>query len=202
MNRTPVESRTIRSIGFDRDTRSLEVEFRSGSIYTYADVPESLYLDLLHAESKGRFFTDHIRENFSYRRVGDVDLADVASERTEDELLGDDSSPDQAGHGAEEGGEATAPGDRPSRHSWVVDVLEEDSAAIEVDGRSVTPGPRWLLPANAAEGDVLRVSHHRTGTRSSLVIELERGDTRLAMDRSRRQVEGMADGGGTGDVEL
>src|ERR1700726_3927922 len=48
-----------------------------------------------------------------------------------------------------------------SKHTWVVDVIEESSASIEVDGRSVTPIPVWLLPEGVKEGDGLSVTHDR-----------------------------------------
>ena len=191
MHRLPVESHSLRSVGFDRETRALEIEFDTGAVYEYADVPEGLYDDLLRAESKGHFFTEHIRPHFSFRRVGEVDLADVAEERREDELL---AVPDDVDGPAEAGEDAT-------RHRWVIDVLEDDAAAIEVDGRAVTPVPRWLLPASAVEGDVLRVTHDRGGSRSTLVIELDRSATREMYERSRAQTSRI-ERGDEGDVRL
>ena len=44
-----------------------------------------------------------------------------------------------------------------SKHTWIVDVIEDGSASIEVDGRAVTPIPAWLLPEGVREGDVVRV---------------------------------------------
>jgi DUF3006 family protein len=92
------------------------------------------------------------------------------------------------------------------RHRWVVDVIEEDSAAVEVDGRSVTPVPRWMLPVGARQGDVLAVSHRREDVRSVLTIEIDRAATNAAYSASGEQVaRGRAasagrDGGG--DVKL
>jgi len=67
-------------------------------------------------------------------------------------------------------------------------VLDEDSAAVQVDGRQITPLPRWLLPGDAHEGDVLRVTHSRSAGRSTLSIELDRVATRHAYQRSADQV--------------
>ena len=58
-----------------------------------------------------------------------------------------------------------------SRHQWIVDVIEDGSASIEVDGRTVTPIPQWLLPEGAKEGDVLAVTHDRERGKSVLLIE-------------------------------
>jgi hypothetical protein len=57
------------------------------------------------------------------------------------------------------------------RHHWLVNVLDADTAAIQVDGREVTIIPRWLLPASVQEGDVVVVEHDRSADRSALVIE-------------------------------
>lgn len=78
-----------------------------------------------------------------------------------------------------------------SRHIWIVDALEEDSAAIEVDGRQRTTIPRWILPNAAMQGDVLAVRHDRGAARSILSIELDEEATRLAFEESAGQVETM-----------
>jgi DUF3006 family protein len=60
-----------------------------------------------------------------------------------------------------------------SRHTWVVDVIEDGSASIEVDGRTVTPIPQWMLPEGVKEGDVLSVTHDRKVGKSALLIETD-----------------------------
>jgi hypothetical protein len=89
-----------------------------------------------------------------------------------------------------------------SKHTWIVDVIEDGSASIEVDGRSVTPIPEWLLPEGVKEGDVLAVTHDRKTGRSSLVIENDLEARKEALDRSKKQVskKGRRDPGG--DVTL
>ena len=64
MDRTPVDSTTLASAGYDTAAGLLELEFRSGAIYRYLSVPASLYRDLLAADSKGRFFNRSIRYRF------------------------------------------------------------------------------------------------------------------------------------------
>jgi hypothetical protein len=75
-----------------------------------------------------------------------------------------------------------------SKHTWIVDVIEDGSASIEVDGRSVTPIPEWLLPEGVKEGDVLSVTHDRGEGKSALVIETDPDAKRKALDKSRQQV--------------
>src|SRR5687768_14210374 len=60
-----------------------------------------------------------------------------------------------------------------SKHTWVINVIEDGSASIQIDGRMVTPVPAWMLPESAREGDVLSVSHTRKEDRSALVIEID-----------------------------
>ena len=58
-----------------------------------------------------------------------------------------------------------------STHTWIVDVVEDGAASIEVDGRTVTPIPVWMLPEGAKEGDVFSVTHDRERGKSVLLIE-------------------------------
>jgi len=56
MRRTAVESTTMRSVGYDWAQQILEVEFTSGAVYQYLEVPAAVFDGLMHAESKGRYF--------------------------------------------------------------------------------------------------------------------------------------------------
>ncbi|HEY9227755.1 MAG TPA: DUF3006 domain-containing protein [Gemmatimonadaceae bacterium] len=75
-------------------------------------------------------------------------------------------------------------------HRWVVDVLDETVASVEVDGDRMISFPRWLLPALAREGDVLRVTHDRppNGGRSVLTIEIDAAGTSKALGESSAQI--------------
>jgi hypothetical protein len=71
MDRQPVESSLIRSVGYDLDNSILEVEFvESGRVYEYFDIPLSVYTELMEAESKGTYFNESIRDLYSYQEVG------------------------------------------------------------------------------------------------------------------------------------
>jgi hypothetical protein len=69
MRRYRIDSRAIASVGYDEASRTLELEFPSGAVYDYADVPPEEVLGLLEADSRGRYFDDHIRGPYPYRRV-------------------------------------------------------------------------------------------------------------------------------------
>jgi len=70
MDRTPVSSSNIRSIGYDPQSGVLEVEFTTGDVYQYFNVPEHLYQGLLSAASPGQFLNINIiRYGYRYWKV-------------------------------------------------------------------------------------------------------------------------------------
>lgn len=69
MNRQPVTSSDLRSVGYDAETHTLEIEFHSGDVYQYFNVPESEYSGLMRAASKGSHFHAHIKDRYTYQRV-------------------------------------------------------------------------------------------------------------------------------------
>lgn len=89
-----------------------------------------------------------------------------------------------------------------SKHTWIIDVIEDGSASIEVDGRTVTPIPEWMLPAGAKEGDVLSVSHERKEGKSTLVIENDPEAKKKALERSEKQVSRKSRYDRGGDIQL
>ena len=69
MQRNPVTSSMLASVGYDKDTETLEVEYSSGSVYQYDDVPHDVYEDLMQADSVGRFFRANILDAFPCSRL-------------------------------------------------------------------------------------------------------------------------------------
>ncbi len=68
--RQPVESSSIRSVGYDTINRTLELEFTSGAVYRYHDVPFTVVHRLGTAPSIGRYVSHNIRGCYRYRRTG------------------------------------------------------------------------------------------------------------------------------------
>jgi len=89
-----------------------------------------------------------------------------------------------------------------SKHTWVVDVLEDGSASIEVDGRTVTPIPAWMLPEGVKEGDVLSVTHDRGQGTSTLAIASDPEARKKALDKSAKQVSRKSKNDRGGDIQL
>jgi uncharacterized protein YndB with AHSA1/START domain len=67
MRRTRVQSEAIRSVGHSAAT--LEVEFTTGRVYRYFDVPVRVFEALMSAESHGEYFNRHVRNDFGYAEV-------------------------------------------------------------------------------------------------------------------------------------
>jgi len=63
MNRIPVESANIKSIGHDPALNVMEVEFQNGSLYAYANVGPESYRKIMSHSSIGSAFYYHVRAN-------------------------------------------------------------------------------------------------------------------------------------------
>lgn len=70
MNREPVSSTNVASIGYDEATQTLEVEFVNGSVYQYYNVGNALFEQFMHSSSKGRFLNTYVRPSYPFSRVG------------------------------------------------------------------------------------------------------------------------------------
>jgi hypothetical protein len=84
VEREPVESRLIRSVGYDLLNSILEVELgEPRRVYEFFDVPYSIYLELMEAESKGSYFNEFIREDYAYQEVGGPPSSEKPDDRAE-----------------------------------------------------------------------------------------------------------------------
>lgn len=61
-------STAIRRMNYNALEKVLQVEFTSGAVYDYFDVPQRMYEDFISAPSRGRFFAYHFRDKFAYRK--------------------------------------------------------------------------------------------------------------------------------------
>lgn len=69
MERIRVSSESIRSIGYEAGIQTLEIEFIHGGIYQYYSVPQSIYDQMMTAESKGKYFHIHINRIYPFSRM-------------------------------------------------------------------------------------------------------------------------------------
>lgn len=70
MDRTPVSSSNIASIGYDSNSNTLEVEFHNGGLYEYYDIPQGVYDSFMKAPSHGTYFDVNIKKaGYKYRKL-------------------------------------------------------------------------------------------------------------------------------------
>lgn len=69
MRRQAVSSSNLRSVGYDQSSRTLEIEFHSGGIYQYDNVPHRVFQSLMNASSHGKYFHAYIKDVYPYTRI-------------------------------------------------------------------------------------------------------------------------------------
>ena len=71
MNRIPVQSSNIKSIGYDREKKTLEIEFHKGNrVYQYHDVIPDIFQMVEKGTSVGWLFNKLIKEYYTAVEVG------------------------------------------------------------------------------------------------------------------------------------
>jgi len=71
VDRQPVRSKDLAAVGYDAESRTLEIEFLSGGVYQYFDVPPPVHDGLMKASSHGKFFHAHIRNKYKYTKTNE-----------------------------------------------------------------------------------------------------------------------------------
>jgi hypothetical protein len=66
---TAVQSSDLAAVDFDDWSGTLTIEFHSGGVYEYYNVPYSEYDSLMNASSHGKYFHAYIKNRFSCRRI-------------------------------------------------------------------------------------------------------------------------------------
>jgi hypothetical protein len=86
MERQPVASSLIRSVGFDPVASILEIELIAPNrLYKFYDVPFSVYDELMEAPSKGRYFNEFIRDLYPYDTSHGPPLPEMPDDADEEE---------------------------------------------------------------------------------------------------------------------
>ena len=67
--RIKVKSSNVNTVGYNSLTKTLQVEFKSGSIYEYYEVPEEVYIAFMNAESKGKFGISNIFYKYKFKQI-------------------------------------------------------------------------------------------------------------------------------------
>ncbi|MCA1990479.1 MAG: PIN domain-containing protein [Coleofasciculus sp. S288] len=69
IQRADVKSTYLRTVGYDVLSQILEIEFRTGEVFQYLNVPPTVYTDLMNAPSLGQYFNENIRDVYSSRKL-------------------------------------------------------------------------------------------------------------------------------------
>lgn len=70
MEHRPVRSSTVASVGYDEQSRTLEVAFRNGSLYMYSNVPAHIADGLRSAASVGQYLDKNVKKaGYPFRRL-------------------------------------------------------------------------------------------------------------------------------------
>lgn len=59
----------LATVGYDPVESTLELEFTSGRIYQYGEVPEETYRELMATDSMGQYFLEYIEDHYPYVRI-------------------------------------------------------------------------------------------------------------------------------------
>ena len=65
----PLDSKLLAAAAYIAARRLLYLRFNSGEVYRYFAFPAEQYQHFLDAESQGRYFLAHIRNQFPYERL-------------------------------------------------------------------------------------------------------------------------------------
>jgi hypothetical protein len=76
VERLPLESRAIASAGYDAETRVLELEFSSGRVYRFREVPAGVYEWLLRVPKKGLYVSRSVTSQYAFEDVTDQPTAE------------------------------------------------------------------------------------------------------------------------------
>lgn len=69
-----VKSSNIKNLAYERDLKKVFVEFGNGSIYTYENVKEEDFNNLLKAESVGAFFNKNFKNSYKFSKLENTEL--------------------------------------------------------------------------------------------------------------------------------
>lgn len=69
MERQPVSSSNLLSVGYDPGIETLEIEFKTTGVYQYLNVPQFIWERLMMADSLGKFFNAEIKNAYPCVKV-------------------------------------------------------------------------------------------------------------------------------------
>lgn len=62
-------SSVINHFSYDAISKTLKINFVSGMIYLYKNVPEQVYNSMKTSVSKGKFFNSNIKDKYKFEKI-------------------------------------------------------------------------------------------------------------------------------------
>jgi len=69
MHRTGVAVNGISQVGYEDGSEILEIEFASGKVFQFFNVPPKTFHQLMDSEFKEFYYQNNIHERFPYKRI-------------------------------------------------------------------------------------------------------------------------------------
>ncbi len=69
MKRIKIESDCIISIGYNETSRTLEVEYKNGSVYQYFDIGVEVYNRIKNERLHSEYFREEVVPNYEYEKI-------------------------------------------------------------------------------------------------------------------------------------
>lgn len=92
--------------------------------------------------------------------------------------------------------------DQQQRHELVVDRFEGEVVVVEIDGSGTVDLPRWMLPAELREGDVVLARIEGARDRRTVECTVDAEETKRRRDRAGETVERLRARDPGGDITL
>ena len=69
MDRVPVKSSNVTSVGYEPRTKTMAVEFKDGSVYHYHDVEPDTHQGLISAKSIGKYVHANVKGKYKHSKI-------------------------------------------------------------------------------------------------------------------------------------
>jgi len=69
IDRQPVVSSDIASIGYDEASETLEIEFKATGVYRYFSIPRSVAEEFQRTPSPGKFFRQNVKGKYAWEKT-------------------------------------------------------------------------------------------------------------------------------------
>lgn len=84
MERIPVKSSFLASVGYNAESSTLEVEFKSGRVYQYFGVIPETHNAMIGADSVGAYYSRAVSGKYEHRRAHELEPNDGQVAASED----------------------------------------------------------------------------------------------------------------------